>query len=171
MQAFSAGDTILSQGALVGEDDFMYLLQSGEVDIVISGGQVSSEEHKVRTRTTYALHSLPSRTAAIVSIVCMLPISLGSMQCHLLAAIGHMRDKAAARRRHDCHGCRGKVTSPRSASSRGGCSGMWRCCLHLRALPALLQPPTSPSGPWTADPSSRLAAPCRAQQQHATKSP
>ena len=45
MQAFSAGETILHQGALVGEDDFMYLLDSGEVDVVISGGQ-SSEEHK-----------------------------------------------------------------------------------------------------------------------------
>ena len=47
MQAFEKGDTILHQGAMVGEDDFMYLLESGEVDVVISGGQSSSEDHKV----------------------------------------------------------------------------------------------------------------------------
>ena len=47
VQEFRAGATILNQGAAVTEDDFMYLLSSGEVDVVISGGQVTSEDHKV----------------------------------------------------------------------------------------------------------------------------
>lgn len=46
-QAFTAGETILHQGATVGEGDHMYLLESGEVDVVIAGGQLSSEAHKV----------------------------------------------------------------------------------------------------------------------------
>ncbi|KAK9795533.1 hypothetical protein WJX73_010591 [Symbiochloris irregularis] len=48
VQEFKAGATILHQGASVGEDDYMYLLATGEVDVVISGGQGNlNEDHKV----------------------------------------------------------------------------------------------------------------------------
>ena len=47
MQAFSKGATILHQGATVGDDDYLYLLDTGEVDVVISGGHTVAEDHRV----------------------------------------------------------------------------------------------------------------------------
>lgn len=47
MQTFKKGSTILRQGAQVGEEDRMYLLAAGEVDVVISGGR-ASEDHQAR---------------------------------------------------------------------------------------------------------------------------
>ena len=48
LQGFEEGETILHQGAVVGEHDFLYLLDTGEVDVVISGAgtHTKEEDHK-----------------------------------------------------------------------------------------------------------------------------
>lgn len=48
LQGFESGETILHQGAAVAEHDFLYLLSTGEVDVVISGAGThnNSEDHK-----------------------------------------------------------------------------------------------------------------------------
>ena len=49
LQGFDKDEVILHQGAVVGEHDFLYLLDTGEVDVVISGAgtHTKEEDHKV----------------------------------------------------------------------------------------------------------------------------
>lgn len=55
-----AGATVIHQGALPGPRDCMYLLASGSVDIVITGGGNQGAKNEVRVVTSPPLKSLIS---------------------------------------------------------------------------------------------------------------
>ena len=44
----AAGEAVIHQGALPGPDDCIYLLASGSVDIVITGGGMQGAKDEVR---------------------------------------------------------------------------------------------------------------------------
>ena len=66
LQGFEAGENILHQGAAVAEHDFLYLLSTGEVDVVISGAGThnASEDHRVSLKLILRTHVLLQREAA-----------------------------------------------------------------------------------------------------------
>lgn len=168
MQAFPKGETILRQGATVGEDDFMYLLESGDVDVVISGGHASSEAHKVCSSlhlwacigaVLHMPHDWQSKWSShphLTVQALMMPLAC----CIAVFSLCDVCERAMHRRQADmpCVYLFGKIATHQAIHGRlkampskferplGGCLGMSLCCLALRGLPVSLQQQTSWSG-------------------------